>query len=78
MGTILRALVSLVVAFVGTVMIAGAILKASVHYIRPPEYGPPWLHVLTLGVIFGSLVLSPILFALCYRFLYRKAPKTIV
>jgi hypothetical protein len=64
-------LLSLAVAFVGTVMISGTILKGSLLFIHPPDYHDPWHGMLTPTILFGSLVLSPILFALCYHLLSR-------
>ena len=67
---------SLAVAFVGTAATVITMMKATVIFIHPPDYdGPRWLHPLTLAILFGSLVLSPTLFALCYRYLDRKHKK---
>jgi hypothetical protein len=72
MGTVPRALISLVVASVDTAITAGTMLKVSILFIHPPDYSEPWHGMFTLVVLFGSLVLSPILFSLCYRSLSRK------
>jgi hypothetical protein len=71
-----RFVISLAVAFVGTLLIASAVMKTAVAlFMRPPDYGPTWYHWLVWITMFGSLVLSPALFALCYSMLGRRAPK---
>lgn len=73
MQTTPKALISLVVAFIGTATTVITIMKMTILFVHPPDYdGPHWLHYLTLATLFGSLVLSPILFALCYRLLSKK------
>ena len=74
MGTILKGAISLAVAAIGTLEIATGIIKVSgALFAGPPEYGGRVYHILVPLTVIGSLVLSPLLFALCYRLLSRKA-----
>src|SRR6266436_3984468 len=41
-------------------------------YMGPPDYSPPWYQMLVPVTVFGSLVLAPTLFDLCYRYLDKK------
>ncbi len=73
MGTVEKFVSSLLVAFFGTLAIAGTILRVTVAlYMHPPDYSPPWYQVLVPITVFGSLVLAPTLFALCYRYLDKR------
>lgn len=75
MKKFLRIIVSLIVAFAGTVLIAGTVMKTAIVFIRPPNYEPTWYHWLVPITMFGSLILSPVLFGLCYMMLSGRAHK---
>jgi hypothetical protein len=83
MGTVLKVLISVLASAVATLTTAFALVKLAVNHLRNiptrapfpgSEYHAPWwLGLLVPGAIVGSLVLSPLLFALCYRLLSRGA-----
>jgi hypothetical protein len=81
MGTTLRVGISLAVASVGSLLTSATIIKGVVLYhlyIAPryvsaaEEYTPTWGDYIIMAAMFGSLVFSPMLYALCYHLLSRK------
>lgn len=83
MGTTLKVVISLVVAFFGSLLTSATIIKGVVvyhlyivhHYIAPAdEYKPTLSHYIVMAAMFGSLLFAPILYALCYHLLSRKKP----
>jgi hypothetical protein len=71
-----RILLSLAAAFFGTIVISGTIMKGSTAYcIHTHRFDAPWYSYVMLGAMFGSLIISPMLFALCYRLLSKYPQK---
>jgi hypothetical protein len=84
MGTTLKVLISLAVAFFGSLLTSATIIKSValyhlyiVHrYVQPgDEFKPVFGDYIVMAAIFGSLLFSPILYAVCYRLLSRKVLK---
>lgn len=85
MGTTAKVATSLAVGFFGSLLTSATIIKGvsaysiyayahAPHPIGPPDYTPNWTSYIVPAAMFGSLLLSPILYALCYRLLSRKKP----
>jgi hypothetical protein len=83
MSTVPEVIISVLASAVATLATASALVNIAMHaYMRQVPYpsfpgqeihGPRWLGLIVPGSIVGSLVLSPLLFALCYHLLSRKA-----
>lgn len=81
MGTALKVAISLAVAFFGSLLTSATIVKSVVVYHlyivhryipAADEHKPVFGDYIIMAAIFGSLLFSPILYALCYRLLSRK------
>lgn len=81
MGTTLKVVISLVVAFFGSLLTSATIIKSVVLYHlyiihryipAADEHKPVFGDYIIMAAMFGSLLFSPVLYALCYHLLSRK------
>ncbi len=73
MGTALKVSISAVVGGIGSLLVAtGAIHVWGTLFAGPPDFGGPVYRVIVPLTVIGALILSPLLFALCYRILSSK------